>query len=177
MVLLKTKLLLKWKMGAWGRSNGYPKLCTFYQDRFVVAVTNKNPNYILDEPGLVTIQTLALKGLKVLLQTIAQLPLPVINRKMYEIRHLVPANDLIILTSGNEWIVSGDKTITPTNCNLKTKPNEGPYRCEPQFIGNRCVFVQNVGGTVRDMGYFLMRVITIQGKTSRYSLRHVLEDI
>ena len=44
--------------------------------------------------------------------------LPVINRKMCEIRHLIPANDLIILTSGNEWIVSGDKTITPTNCNL-----------------------------------------------------------
>ena len=72
---------------------------------------------------------------------------------MCEIRHLVPANDLIILTSGNEWIVRGDKTITPTNCNLKTQTQRGALSCEPQFIGNRCVFVQERGGTVRDMGY------------------------
>ena len=35
--------------------------------------------------------------------------LPVINRKMYDIRHLIPANDLLILTSGNEWIIDGSK--------------------------------------------------------------------
>lgn len=142
----------KWKLGSWNRGRGYPKLCTFYQDRFVVAATDSKPNFIWfsrtgDYPNF---------GVEKVEGTITDdsaITLPVINRKMCEIRHLVPANDLIILTSGNEWIVRGDKTITPTNCNLKTQTQRGALSCEPQFIGNRCVFVQERGGTVRDMGY------------------------
>lgn len=142
----------QWKLGSWNRGNGYPKLCTFYQDRFVVAATDSKPNFIWfsrtgDYPNF---------GVEKVEGTITDdsaITLPVINRKMCEIRHLVPANDLIILTSGNEWIVRGDKTITPTNCNLKTQTQRGALSCEPQFIGNRCVFVQERGGTVRDMGY------------------------
>ncbi len=79
--------------------------------------------------------------------------LPVINRKMYDIRHLIPANDLLILTSGNEWIIDGSKTITPTNCNLRTQTQRGASECEPQYIGNRCVYVQARGCVVRDLGY------------------------
>ena len=142
----------QWKLGSWNRGRGYPKLCTFYQDRFVVAATDSKPNFIWfsrtgDYPNF---------GVEKVDGTITDdsaITLPVINRKMCEIRHLVPANDLIILTSGNEWIVRGDKTITPTNCNLKTQTQRGALKCEPQFIGNRCVFVQERGGTVRDMGY------------------------
>lgn len=142
----------QWKLGSWNRGRGYPKLCTFYQDRFVVAATDSKPNFIWfsrtgDYPNF---------GVEKVEGTITDdsaITLPVINRKMCEIRHLVPANDLIILTSGNEWIVRGDKTITPTNCNLKTQTQRGSLSCEPQFIGNRCVFVQERGGTVRDMGY------------------------
>jgi hypothetical protein len=142
----------QWKLGSWNRGNGYPKLCTFYQDRFVVAATDSKPNFIWfsrtgDYPNF---------GVEKVGGTITDdsaITLPVINRKMYEIRHLVPANDLIVLTSGNEWIVDGSKTITPTNCYLKTQTQRGALKCEPQFIGNRCVFVQERGGTVRDMGY------------------------
>lgn len=142
----------QWKLGSWNRGRGYPKLCTFYQDRFVVAATDSKPNFIWfsrtgDYPNF---------GVEKVEGTITDdsaITLPVINRKMCEIRHLVPANDLIILTSGNEWIVRGDKPITPTNCNLKTQTQRGALSCEPQFIGNRCVFVQERGGTVRDMGY------------------------
>ena len=142
----------QWKLGSWNRGRGYPKLCTFYQDRFVVAATDSKPNFIWfsrtgDYPNF---------GVEKVGGTITDdsaITLPVINRKMHEIRHLVPANDLIVLTSGNEWIVDGSKTITPTNCYLKTQTQRGALKCEPQFIGNRCVFVQERGGTVRDMGY------------------------
>lgn len=142
----------QWKLGSWNRGRGYPKLCTFYQDRFVVAATDSKPNFIWfsrtgDYPNF------GVEKVEGAITDDSAITLPVINRKMCEIRHLVPANDLIILTSGNEWIVRGDKTITPTNCNLKTQTQRGALSCEPQFIGNRCVFVQERGGTVRDMGY------------------------
>lgn len=142
----------QWKLGSWNRGRGYPKLCTFYQDRFVVAATNKKPNYIwMSRTG--DYPNFGVEKVEGTITDDSAITLPVINRKMCEIRHLVPANDLIILTSGNEWIVRGDKTITPTNCNLKTQTQRGALSCEPQFIGNRCVFVQERGGTVRDMGY------------------------
>ena len=142
----------KWKLGSWNRGSGYPKLCTFYQDRFVVAATNKKPNYIwMSRTG--DYPNFGVEKVEGTITDDSAITLPVINRKMCEIRHLIPANDLIILTSGNEWIVSGDKTITPINCNLKTQTQRGALSCEPQFIGNRCVFVQERGGTVRDMGY------------------------
>ena len=142
----------QWKLGSWNRGNGYPKLCTFYQDRFVVAATSKKPNYIwMSRTG--DYPNFGVEKVEGTITDDSAITLPVINRKMCEIRHLIPANDLIILTSGNEWIVSGDKTITPTNCNLKTQTQRGALSCEPQFIGNRCVFVQERGGTVRDMGY------------------------
>lgn len=142
----------QWKLGSWNKGSGYPKLCTFYQDRFVVAATNKKPNYIwMSRTG--DYPNFGVEKVEGTITDDSAITLPVINRKMCEIRHLVPANDLIILTSGNEWIVSGDKTITPTNCNLKTQTQRGALSCEPQFIGNRCVFVQERGGTVRDMGY------------------------
>lgn len=142
----------KWKLGSWNRGSGYPKLCTFYQDRFVVAATNKKPNYIwMSRTG--DYPNFGVEKVEGTITDDSAITLPVINRKMCEIRHLIPANDLIILTSGNECIVSGDKTITPTNCNLKTQTQRGALSCEPQFIGNRCVFVQERGGTVRDMGY------------------------
>ena len=142
----------KWKLGSWNRGSGYPKLCTFYQDRFVVAATNKKPNYIwMSRTG--DYPNFGVEKVEGTITDDSAITLPVINRKMCEIRHLIPANDLIILTSGNEWIVRGDKTITPTNCNLKTQTQRGALSCEPQFIGNRCVFVQERGGTVRDMGY------------------------
>ena len=150
--IVENEATSKWKIGSWGRSNGYPKLCTFYQDRFVVAATNKHPNYIwMSRTG--DYPNFGVEKVEGTITDDSSITLPVINRKMYEIRHLVPANDLIILTSGNEWIVSGDKTITPTNCNLKIQTQRGALSCEPQFIGNRCVFVQERGGTVRDMGY------------------------
>ena len=142
----------QWKLGSWNISRGYPKLCTFYQDRFVVAATNKNPNYIwMSRTG--DYPNFGVEKVEGTITDDSAITLPVINRKMYEIRHLVPANDLIVLTSGNEWIVDGSKTITPTNCYLKTQTQRGALKCEPQFIGNRCVFVQERGGTVRDMGY------------------------
>lgn len=142
----------QWKLGSWNRGRGYPKLCTFYQDRFVVAATDSKPNYIwMSRTG--DYPNFGVEKVEGTITDDSAITLPVINRKMYEIRHLVPANDLIILTSGNEWIVSGDKTITPTNCSLKTQTQRGALSCEPQFIGNRCVFVQERGGTVRDMGY------------------------
>ena len=142
----------KFRFGQWGKGLGYPRVCTFYQDRFILAYTFQYPNYIwFSRTG--DYSNFGVEKVGGTITDDSAITLPVINRKMYDIRHLIPANDLLILTSGNEWIIDGSKTITPTNCNLRTQTQRGASECEPQYIGNRCVYVQARGCVVRDMGY------------------------
>lgn len=142
----------KFRFGQWGKGLGYPRVCTFYQDRFILASSNQYPNYIwFSRTG--DYSNFGVEKVGGTITDDSAITLPVINRKMYDIRHLIPANDLLILTSGNEWIIDGSKTITPTNCNLRTQTQRGASECEPQYIGNRCVYVQARGCVVRDLGY------------------------
>ena len=142
----------KFRFGQWGKGLGYPRVCTFYQDRFILASSNQYPNYIwFSRTG--DYSNFGVEKVGGTITDDSAITLPVINRKMYDIRHLIPANDLLILTSGNEWIIDGSKTITPTNCNLRTQTQRGASDCEPQYIGNRCVYVQARGCVVRDLGY------------------------
>lgn len=142
----------KYRFGQWGKGLGYPRVCTFYQDRFILASTFQYPNYIwFSRTG--DYSNFGVEKVGGTITDDSAITLPVINRKMYDIRHLIPANDLLILTSGNEWIIDGSKTITPTNCNLRTQTQRGASECEPQYIGNRCVYVQARGCVVRDLGY------------------------
>lgn len=142
----------KFRFGQWGKGLGYPRVCTFYQDRFILASSFQYPNYIwFSRTG--DYSNFGVEKVGGTITDDSAITLPVINRKMYDIRHLIPANDLLILTSGNEWIIDGSKTITPTNCNLRTQTQRGASECEAQYIGNRCVYVQARGCVVRDMGY------------------------
>ena len=142
----------KFRFGQWGKGLGYPRVCTFYQDRFILASSAQYTNYIwFSRTG--DYSNFGVEKVGGTITDDSAITLPVINRKMYDIRHLIPANDLLILTSGNEWIIDGSKTITPTNCNLRTQTQRGASECEPQYIGNRCVYVQARGCVVRDLGY------------------------
>lgn len=79
--------------------------------------------------------------------------LPFISREQKKVLHIVPAADLIIMTSGNEWVISGSDTLTPTKSNPKPQSSRGSNAVDPILIGTRIIFVQGNGRTVRDMGY------------------------
>ena len=82
------------------------------------------------------------------------LAVAVISREVFKINHIISAKDLIVLTNGNEWIISGDQIVTPANPpNPMVQTTRGSNECEPQFIGNRAIYVQRRNGTVRDLGY------------------------
>ena len=76
-----------------------------------------------------------------------------VSRKQFQIKHLLASTDLIILTAGNEWIISGGDVVTPSNVNAKMQTTRGCNDVEPIPVGGRIVFIQGRGSTVRDMGY------------------------
>ena len=136
----------------WDKARGYPRTCCFYQDRLVLAGTKAYPHKMwLSRTGDYANLSVEKAGGQVTDDSAVALSL--ISREMYNILHLVPAQDLIVLTDGNEWIVPGDKPITPKTAQVKTQTMRGSAECEPVYIGNRLVYVQARGATVRDMGY------------------------
>lgn len=136
----------------WDKARGYPRTCCFYQDRLVLAGTKAYPHKMwLSRTGDYANLSVEKAGGQVTDDSAVALSL--ISREMYNILHLVPAQDLIVLTDGNEWIVPGDKPVTPKTAQVKTQTMRGSAECEPVYIGNRLVYVQARGATVRDMGY------------------------
>lgn len=137
---------------SWNDYYGYPKVSGFFQDRFCLAATDKNPYSIwMSRTG--DYPNFSVEKVDGTATDDSAVKLDLIVRNFYEIRHMIPSNDLVILTSGNEWIIPGDTVITPGKCNPKAQTMRGSSACLPQHIGNRVVYVQRSGSTVRDLGY------------------------
>lgn len=77
-------------------------------------------------------------------------------RKVHQIRHLVPLEDLIVLTSSGAFKVdsaSSDSVITPTT--IRAKPNEhiGCNNVQPVLTKASAFYVQALGSNIRQINY------------------------
>jgi hypothetical protein len=81
------------------------------------------------------------------------------SAQVNEIRHFVALNDLLVLTSGGEFKVtgggSGGDPITPSAVSVRPQSYRGSSHVPPLMIGETALFVQAKGSIVRDLGYSL----------------------
>ena len=80
------------------------------------------------------------------------------STQVNEIRWLVPFDELIVFTSGGEWIMTnGDNSdaLTPTSVQYKVQGYRGCADVKPIVIGDTVIFVQRGGQVVRDLQYRL----------------------
>ena len=139
-------------LSSWNDDNGYPKMACFFQDRLVLAATKKEPYSIwMSRTG--DYPNFGIEKVDGGVTDDSAIKADLITRNGFEILHLVPAKDLVILTTGNEWIIEGASVITPAKINPRPQTMRGSNTCPPQHIGNRIVHVQRSGKTVRDLGY------------------------
>lgn len=139
-------------LSSWNDDNGYPKMACFFQDRLVLAATKKEPYSIwMSRTG--DYPNFGIEKVDGSVTDDSSIKADLITRNGFEILHLVPAKDLVILTTGNEWIIEGSSVITPAKINPRPQTMRGSNTCPPQHIGNRIVHVQRSGKTVRDLGY------------------------
>jgi len=78
------------------------------------------------------------------------------SRQANQILHLVPLGDLLVLTSGAEWLVNagGDTgPITPGNIDYRVQGNSGASFVRPVVTNNSVLYAQNRGGRVREINY------------------------
>lgn len=75
-------------------------------------------------------------------------------REANTIRHLVPLQDLIVLTQAAEWRVgSSVDVLTPTTISIRPQSFVGSAHAAPLVVNNNLLFVSARGGHVRELGF------------------------
>jgi len=78
------------------------------------------------------------------------------SREVNGINNLVSLTTLLALTSSSEWSIGDPGTVlTPTSTEQRVNGYEGASEIDAVTIGNRAIFVQAMGGAIRDVGYEL----------------------
>nr|DAG29456.1 MAG TPA: stabilization protein [Caudoviricetes sp.] len=138
--------------GAWDDAFGYPFCVCFFQDRLCFAATTAQP-YMLWMSRTGDYANFGVEKADGTVTDDSAIALSFISRQQYKILHLVPTADLIVMTDGNEWMVSGSSTVTPTSATAKNQTSRGCTDVVPISIGAKLVYVQRRGKVVRDIGY------------------------
>lgn len=141
-----------WYWCAWSDTDGYPSCATFFQDRLVLGGSAAFPqriwmsksgdyeNFGVDkEDGTVTDDSAISADL--------------LSQQSYTINHLDCGTDLIVMTEGNLWTISGAETVTPSSMTPRLQENYGTNDVVPMRVGSRLVYVQRRGSIIRDTGY------------------------
>lgn len=67
------------------------------------------------------------------------------------IQHLVPMNDLLILTSASAWKVSSNAAISPIDLMVYPQSNTGSNECTPLLADNVCIFSSDQTGRIHEL--------------------------
>jgi hypothetical protein len=76
-------------------------------------------------------------------------------REANTIRHLVPLNTLVMLTSAAEWRLTSLNTdaVTPSSVSVKPQSYIGANDAQPVIVNNNLVYVADRGGHAREMAF------------------------
>lgn len=140
-------------------TNNNPGAVSYYEQRRVFGATNNKPDTTFYS------QTGSQKNMSTSFPAKADdaITATLNSREVNEIRHFVPGNDLVVLTSGSEWIVNAGSDSGFAADTLRQKPQTdiGSSHLSPIVSGSTILFVQFNLAAVRSFGYSL----TLDGYT------------
>lgn len=165
----------KFLFGAWSEEFGYPQTLCFFQDRLCFGGTKKQP-YMVWMSRTGDYGNFSVEKASGTVTDDSAVALAFVSRKQFKILHLIASTDLIVLTAGNEWTVSGSDTVTPSKAVPKMQTTRGCSTVEPLMIGGRIVFVQGRGSTVRDMAYSY-ETDSYGGNDLTLLAKHIIENV
>lgn len=76
-------------------------------------------------------------------------------REASTIRHIVPLNNLVLLSSSAEWRVSAANSdvLTPSSVSVRPQSYIGASNVQPVVVNNNLIFASARGGKVRELAY------------------------
>ncbi|TNV22123.1 hypothetical protein FH968_04410 [Buttiauxella sp. B2] len=150
-VVGSTNVSYKWARYVWNSVNGYPGTVVYYQQRLYFAASSAYPQTIWAS------RTGDYKdfGKNNPIQDDDRIIYTYAGRQVNEIRHLIDVGSLVALTSGGEYVITGDqnKVLTPGSFSLSSQGSNGSSNIPPIAVANIALFVQEKGSAVRDLAY------------------------
>lgn len=133
---------------AFNSTDGYPRCCTYFKQRLVLANTKKAPNKIWFS---------AVGGNGNFLETTEDgdaFSVVSASGLANSILFLEAQRGVVCLTSGGEYMVSSDGALTPTTVNINEHTAFGSYPLtRPCRVGNEILFIQRGGERLRALSY------------------------
>lgn len=76
-------------------------------------------------------------------------------QQVNEIRHLLPLDSLVLLTSGGEWIMTEgqDRVLTPSTIGVRIQSYNGSSYVPPVVVNSTALYLQEKGARLRDLSY------------------------
>lgn len=129
----------------------HPSCCAYFQQRKVYANTYDSPQMIYASQ---TATSNNFNSSRPLIATDA-IEIPLADREVNEIRHLVPFKDLIALTTNSEYKINGSDGIFQANPMpvAVIQSAYGASHVQPVVSGSMVLFVEAGGNVLRELGY------------------------
>lgn len=139
-----------WQRGAWSDYEGWPRAVGFFEERLVFASTTLEPQTIwMSRTG-----DYYDFGTEIQIVDDDAITRSLASRQLNRIEAIVPINDLMVLTSGSEWKVSGgNAALTPSNFRARVQGARGCNTLEPIIANATVLFAQAKGSKVNDLMY------------------------
>lgn len=125
----------------------YPRAVTYFEQRRVFAGTINAPQTLwMTRSGTESNMDVSLPS-----REDDAIVFRIAAREANTIRHLVPLQDLMVMTQSAEWRVNSD--ISPTSLSVKPQSFVGAGQAVPLVVNNNMLFVAERGGHVRELGF------------------------
>lgn len=132
-------------------AGNYPGVSTYYEQRQVYGGSFSAPDTsFYSQPG-----NRSNFSVSTPVQASDAITATLTSRQVNEIRHFIPANDLIVFTSGSEWRVNagGASSFAADTISQKPQSTWGCSHMRPFVIGITALFVPETQNSIRTLSY------------------------
>lgn len=163
-----------WAEGAWSEKNGFPACAKFYQNRLCLAGSTKDPltawlsqvgdypNFLVNQPS----------------EDDDAITAPLVSEGVNAIKAMISLGNLLAFTAGGTWKIgtgSDSAALTPTTTRGLQQEYIGSSSLSPIAVGDRVIYCQEMGSTIRDIGY-LLTVDAYKGDDLTLLARHLFRS-
>lgn len=132
-------------------AGNYPGAVSYFEQRRCFAGTEASPQSLwMTRPGTESNLTYSIPA-----REDDAINFRVAAREANTIRHLVPLNDLVLLTSSAEWRATSINAdaITPSTVSIRPQSYVGANNAQPLIINTTLLYAAARGGHVRELAY------------------------
>ena len=132
-------------------TGNYPAAVTYYEQRRCFGGTTSNPQGV----WMTRSATESDLSYSIPTQDTDRISFRIAAREANTIRHMVPLQQLVLLTNSAEWRVTSvnNDALTPFSLSVRPQSYIGANNVQPSIINTSLVYCAARGGHVREMGY------------------------